>query len=142
MTSDAPPQPGVVIDTNAVLDWLLFNDPGVESLAAAVQQGRVRWLTCGRMHEEFERTLSYPALARWLPDRDRLLAAHGRWATQQAEPPRCMLAGLQCSDPDDQVFVDLAIATGARWLVTHDRALLRLARRARLRSLSIVDPVR
>lgn len=47
---------------------------------------------------------------------------------------------LRCSDADDQIFVDLALAQGARWLITHDRALLKLARRAGGRGLAIVTP--
>lgn len=139
MTANAPDPLRVVIDTNTVLDWLLFGDRRATALAAAVEQGRLQWPTCNRMRDEFERTLDYPALARWSPDRCALLAAYDHWATPQADPPRCTLAGLVCSDPDDQVFVDLAIATRSRWLVTHDRALLRLSRRARAVSLTIVD---
>ena len=141
MTRKTPDQPRVVIDTNTVLDWLLFNDKCAAPLAVALQSGRVQWVVCSRMRDELERTLPYPALARWSPDRDALLAAYDRWAIQQADPPRCTLAGLLCSDPDDQVFIDLAVATRSRWLITHDRALLRLARRARVISLSIVSPV-
>lgn len=133
-------QHSVVIDTNTALDCLLFNDIRAAPLTADLRHGRVQWLACSRMRDEFERTLAYPVLARWLPDRDTLMAAYDRWAMQQDDPPRCSLAGLLCSDPDDQVFVDLAVATGARWLLTHDRALLRLAPRARAISLSIVDP--
>jgi predicted nucleic acid-binding protein len=50
------------------------------------------------------------------------------------------LPGLRCSDPDDQVFIDLAAEAGARWLLTHDRALLRLARRARALGVQIAQP--
>jgi predicted nucleic acid-binding protein len=34
-----------------------------------------------------------------------------------------------CRDPDDQKFLEAALAAGARFLVTKDRALLELARR-------------
>jgi predicted nucleic acid-binding protein len=55
------------------------------------------------------------------------------------EPPP--VHTLRCTDVDDQKFIDLAIATSARWLVTRDRALLKRARRAAPLGLSIATPV-
>ena len=65
------------------------------------------------------------------------MAAQGRgWSDYYPAPaPR-----LTCSDPDDQVFIDAALAHGARWLATRDRALLKLRRKALARGLGIVRP--
>jgi len=49
---------------------------------------------------------------------------------------------LRCSDGDDQKFIDLAVASGAIWLISRDRAVLRLARRASAFGLAIVTPER
>ena len=49
---------------------------------------------------------------------------------------------LQCRDPDDQMFIDLALAQRARWLLTRDRALLALARPAAAYGLEIAAPRR
>jgi predicted nucleic acid-binding protein len=35
----------------------------------------------------------------------------------------------RCGDPDDQKFLELALASGARWLLSKDNELLRLDRR-------------
>lgn len=118
----------MVLDTNVVLDWLLFRDPRVAALGAALECGRVRWVACRRMRDEFRHTLSRGSLGRWQPDSGRLLALFDRWAHLSPDPapaPRC----LRCDDPDDQVFIDLALARGASWLLSHDKALLRLRRR-------------
>jgi predicted nucleic acid-binding protein len=53
-----------------------------------------------------------------------------------SEVERAMLPA--CHDPDDQKFMEAALAAGAHFLVTKDRALLELARRT-LR-FSIVPP--
>ena len=130
----------VVLDTNAVLDWLVFGDAGMAALAAAIERGCVGWIASPRMREELRRTLSYPALARWVLDAPRTLTAFDRWAGLRGEPASLQFGPLMCSDPDDQVFIDLALAHGASWLVTHDRALHKLGRRAALAGVKIVRP--
>ena len=50
--------------------------------------------------------------------------------------------GLHCTDADDQPFIDLAIHAGARWLFSHDRAVLKLARRAAAFGCTIATPDR
>lgn len=123
-----PRAPALVLDTNTVLDWLVFHDPSTLALADAVESGRVRWIACPRMRDELVRTLGYEALARWKPDSERVLAKFDAHTEQRPTPPT--LPGLRCRDGDDQVFIDLAVAGGARWLLTRDKALLKLARRA------------
>lgn len=132
------PAPTLVLDTNVALDWLLFQDARVAHIATAVTSGTARWVVCARMREEFVRVLAYPQLAPWSPDCERLLSRFDVHSELHAAPQALPL--LRCTDPDDQVFLDLAVAADARWLVTHDRALLRLARRAAARGLAITTP--
>jgi uncharacterized protein len=132
--------PGVVLDTNVVLDWLVFENTNVALLSAAVMGGHVRWLACQRMREELLRALSYSSLARWNPDSERTLTSFDRWAVVQPTPLRTTHGPLVCSDPDDQVFIDLSLQTGALWLLTHDKALLKLRRAAKLRGVSVLQP--
>ena len=127
-----------VLDTNVVLDWLLFKDCGVAALSAAVEAESLRWLACPRMRDEFARTLRRPELARWQPNSEHLLACFDRHAVMLAAP--LSTPGLRCDDPDDQVFVDLALQNQAQWLISHDRAVLRLRRRATALGLRIAKP--
>jgi predicted nucleic acid-binding protein len=139
--SDSPSAPAtLVLDTNATLDWLVFNDAGMAALAAAIQTGVVTWVATPRMREELLRTLSYPSLAKWKPDCERTLTAFDRWAQARPEPERSSHGPLLCSDADDQVFMDLAVAVRARWLVTHDRALHRLKRPAARLGVLVLRP--
>ena len=46
-------QPGLILDTNAVLDWLVFRDARMHGWALAIEQAQVLWLTCAPMREEF-----------------------------------------------------------------------------------------
>lgn len=131
------PPPAAVLDTNVVLDWLVFDDAGVAPLVAAVESGAVRWLATASMRTELTHMLAHASLARWSPDVEQALTVFDRYTLVCAAPPP---SHLVCSDADDQVFVDLAVAQQAAWLVTHDRALLKLARRARGRGVAVVTP--
>jgi predicted nucleic acid-binding protein len=140
--SEPPPTPLVVLDTNAVLDWLLFRNPAMNPLASAIESGSVRWIATACMRAELVATLGKASLARWNPDSVRLLTTMDACAAYCAEPLVAPGLALHCTDPDDQVFIDLALVAGARWLVTQDRALLKLARRAALRGVVVLPPAR
>ena len=134
----ADPRPAIVVDTQVVMDWLVFNDPRVQPLAAALVSGALRWLVAPAMRDEIRHVLGRGVAARYAPDLAFIEAqfdAHAQ-AVEATEPsPR-----LVCRDPDDQKFIDLALARGARWLVSRDKALLTLAKRARPRGLLILKP--
>ncbi len=138
-----PPQrpPSIVLDTNAVLDWLLFRNPEVEPIAAAIVAGHTRWIATNWMRRELEHVLDRGHLDCWRPDRSAI-GAH--WERHCVELPTPTPSGppgrLRCSDPDDQPFIDLARAAGARWLISRDRAVLKLARRLREHGVLIVPP--
>jgi predicted nucleic acid-binding protein len=129
--------PAVVLDTNAVLDWLLFADPSMAALGAAIEHGSLRWLTTATMHGEFRHVLQRGLAAARGAD---ITALARSWARHAREQPDAAASALRCRDRDDQKFLDLALAGGVRWLVSRDRALLRLRRPAAARGLAILPP--
>jgi uncharacterized protein len=136
------PLPSVVLDTNVVLDWLLFRDPGVALLAAQLQAGQLRWHATAAMRTELARVVSRPQFAEWAPDCEHILSMFGQWAMVYGAAPSLVgrPGGLICRDPDDQKFIDLAVAVGASWLISKDRALLALARPARACGVEVLTP--
>lgn len=121
--------PALVLDTNIVLDLLVFADPAAAPLRAALAAGERRWLATAAMREELARVLAYPQIVPRLAwyglDAPGVLAAYDG-QTRCVEPaPR---APVTCRDPDDQRFIDLAVAHGAG-LLSKDHAVLRLRRR-------------
>jgi uncharacterized protein len=129
----------IVLDTNAVLDWLLFADPGMQAMAAAIEQGQLRWIATAAMRGEFEHVLGRGLAAARGADPACFELAWEQYCTEHpAAPPAA--TPLRCTDTDDQKFLDLAMATGARWLVSRDRALLKLRSEAAARGLAIVAP--
>lgn len=148
-------RPALVLDTNVVLDWLVFAEPSVAHVARAVTDGRVVWIGTRPMLDELLDVIARPELARWGPDAAVVEAAWSRWCEEVSRPapspgpapgpsPDAPAARpeLRCADPDDQPFIDLALAARARWLLTRDRALLALARPAALRGVEILAPTR
>ncbi len=135
--------PTIVLDTNVVLDWLVFRNPDCAALASAVVAGALRWVATAAMRDELAHVLSRGHLDPWLPDRAYLWAHWDRHCTELPDPaPTGPPGRLRCSDPDDQKFIDLAITCRARWLLSHDRAVLKLARRLRDHGVETLPPDR
>jgi predicted nucleic acid-binding protein len=136
-----PPSPAVVLDTNAVLDWLVFHHPACAGWTAYFATGSVRWLASQAMRDELSHVLGRGVGAAWAPDLATLWQAWEALAMMLATPtPQGAAIRCRCTDPDDQKFVDLALAHGARWLVSRDRAVLKLARRTRPLGLEVLTP--
>lgn len=134
--------PGAVLDTNVVLDWFVFHEPGVEPLAAAITAGELRWWSCRPMHDELAHVLRHGVPSRRGIDSEHVLTSSVALQTVAELQLALPLHRLRCSDPSDQMFIDLALQCGADWLFTRDRALLKLARKAALRGLKITPPER
>lgn len=137
--ADAPAQEAV-IDTNVVLDWLVFQDPSAQAMGQAVREGRLRWIGTAAMRAEMVDVLDRPAFAGWAPRRMGVEETFAMLCHPLPEPMTAAAGRLWCNDADDQVFIDLALQRGATWLFTRDKALLTLARRARTRGLRICTP--
>lgn len=127
-----------VLDTNVLLDLWLFRDPVVEPLRTALAAGVVRAFRSPATDAEFAEVLGRPELFSIAPDRQALLLEQWQAAATPAEATRS--APWVCRDPLDQKFLDLAVSVRAGWLITKDRDLLKLARKARREGLLIVTP--
>ena len=134
--------PLIVIDTNVVLDWLLFDDPRVALVSGAVTSGRARWIASTSMRDELDHVLRRGIPSRQGHPTDAVVAAFDRWSTIVEAATGAFTPSLRCSDVDDQKFIDLAIQQRASVLVSRDRAVLRLARAAAPIGLRIVIPER
>ncbi|MEO8856287.1 MAG: putative toxin-antitoxin system toxin component, PIN family [Burkholderiaceae bacterium] len=126
----------LVLDTNIVLDLLVFSDPSVGALRKALEAENVRWLASAAMRDELARVLDYPRIAARVDSTGstsaEILAQYQR-LSQRAEA--AALSVVRCSDRDDQIFVDLAVKHGA-CLLSKDHAVLRL--RKRLEKLGVM----
>ncbi len=114
----------VILDTNIVLDTFVFNDPAAQPLRHALESGTLQWIATAPMREELERVLAYPKITKRLAfyqlQADYVLAqfdARVRTVEVAAKAP------VICKDPDDQKFIDLAVAHQAL-VLSKDNAVL------------------
>ena len=125
----------VVFDTNVLLSLFVFADSRFAPLLGAVDAGHWRAYSNTACFAEFRRVLGYPAFALDSAQQDAAAAAWQNrllWST----PVTVNASALpQCKDRDDQKFLELARDAGADWLISADKALLKLARRDKLRGL-------
>ena len=127
----------VVLDTNIVLDWLVFGNAECVTIGERVCSGAWRWIASDAMRLELEAVLQYPAIQRWQPDLEKV---RSHWLKWVCVTPDSALSPLRCTDGDDQKFIDLAIEHQARWLISKDRALLKLARAAKRWNVQVTTP--
>ena len=130
--------PRLVLDTNVVLDCLHFQDAAALPLWQGLNAGRCRCVADEYALAELRRVLAYPAFALDSLSQDAIWTRY----REVAEPfeVRGFCRKLpRCRDPDDQPFLVLAAAAGAKLLVSKDRALLEMDRRGGL-GFAIVTP--
>ncbi len=138
---DGPQPRPVVLDTNVVLDLLIFDDPLVPPLRALLAQGRLRWIADPAQRVELERVLHYsqiaPRMAHYGKTAAGVLAAFDAGVQYVDAAPRIRFV---CTDPDDQHFLDLAVAHRAL-LVSKDKAVLKLRKRVALLGATVGNQV-
>lgn len=118
----------VVLDTNVCLDLFFFADPRCDPLRAALAGGAVVAVSRGDCHAEWERVLHYPELPFTDTTRALAIANYARYITFPALP-EATVPLPRCQDADDQMFLEVAMVSGAAALVSKDNHLLRLAGR-------------
>ncbi len=99
----------LVLDTNVVIDWLVFDDPFLAAFRQSVLEARVTIVTHEPALAELRRVLGYPEL--------RLTAERQASVLARYEAQTEMLAAFteplperfpECRDPDDDPFLALA----------------------------------
>ena len=129
--------PRVVLDTNVLLDCWVFDDPRTRWLAEMLAPGRVVALRTPAIEAEVVDVLGRAQFGLNPARQNEIVATWQAASERVADAPACWLL---CSDPDDQKFLDLALYARAPLLLTKDRALLRLRRRAQALGLAIARP--
>lgn len=131
----------LVLDTNVLLSLWVFADSRFLPIRAAMEGGAWVALTDAACLAEFERVLGYPEFELDAPAQRNILVDYSALAhpiAAAACPPL-----PQCSDRDDQKFLELACRGAAQFILTSDKALLKLARHKTFREklgIKILSP--
>jgi len=127
----------LVLDTNIVLDLFVFQDTLAEPLHQALQQKSLRWIATKAMRDELARVLDYPHITKRLQRGIEFLPCDAsgltaqvlmRFESEVSFVTAASKAGVTCRDPDDQKFIDLAVAHQAL-LLSKDKAVLCMKKR-------------
>lgn len=122
------PRPAV-LDTNVVLDLLVFDDPLVQPIRHLLEQGQLCWIADEAQRIELGRVLTYskvaPRVAFYEKTVEGVLAAFDAAVQYVPAAPKVRFT---CTDPDDQHFLDLA-AQHRALLISKDKAVLKQRKR-------------
>jgi putative PIN family toxin of toxin-antitoxin system len=136
----------MVLDTNVVIDWLVFNDPFMDPLRHGVRDRRVTVLTHPPAIDELKRVLAYPQL-KLNPGRQQEVFSRYLSGTSVVAMPagfsakQLMLPGgfPRCRDRDDEPFLALAFHSKADALASRDNAVFGLKARAEKFGVTIIN---
>lgn len=113
----------LVLDTNIVLDLLVFEDPRAQWIHDGIDQGQFELIYTSEMLLELTDVIARPQFAQSVCDQATLLNAWTQMAIHKPTPPRC---SFRCDDPDDQPFIDLAYHCRPSELLSKDRKILQM----------------
>jgi putative PIN family toxin of toxin-antitoxin system len=135
MVSGSPSK--LVLDTNIVLDWLVFDDPSTRELQTAIHAKQIEVVTNELAIDELRRVLAYPQLSLNAMHQTEHVARYRSQTIMASMPPGFSREKLllpqgfpACSDHDDQHFLALAFHANVSGVLTRDKALLKLRKRA------------
>ncbi len=135
--------PEVVLDTNVALALWLFQDPTLSALRRALGTGHLRWIVSPVLLQELQHEIRPLRCERYGSTAEAVLAlvnGVARVTVANVDASRAQAMGLRCTDPNDQMFIDLAVTRRVPWLLSRDRAVLKLRRKALSHGLQIASP--
>jgi putative PIN family toxin of toxin-antitoxin system len=123
------PTPRLVLDTNVVMDLFHFRAPPLAPLMTAIESGAVVCLVNEKTLAELKRVTGYKHFKLDDAGQQRLFDAYRSQVTLVTQPmPQAAPKLPRCGDPDDQMFLELALIGRADMLISRDNLVLKLAK--------------
>ena len=122
-------KPTMILDTNTVLDVFVFSkDPLLEPLRSAVRSRAIDVITVDACVTELQHVLKLDKVPASPEVRERAALEFAEYVRVMEMPVKTQPVP-KCADRDDQVFIDLAVGVGAKWLLSRDKKVLKLRKR-------------
>lgn len=117
-----------IFDTNIWLDWLVFSHDAVPHLTALIDHQRIQVIYTDPMLDELADVISRAQFQLNTEQQIKALQRVKQLAHQvETKQP---YSHIRCVDPDDQVFIDTALAYRVDFLLSKDRHLLKMSKKA------------
>ena len=129
----------IVLDTNNLISAIFFEKGNEARVLDEALAGRVRLLASLETLQEFQETLSRP---KFQLSPSEVLAIFQLIVSTCEIVLAPQMAKVKCRDPDDQKFLDCAVAGRADFLVTGDRDLLTMRHVGRTKIVTAVELAR
>jgi putative PIN family toxin of toxin-antitoxin system len=119
----------VVLDTNILLDILVFNDARAADLKQAIFSGTLKPIASQKTLAELADVISRPRFKLSQATQAEILE---QWHSviSLRDDSHLASAPWQCQDQDDQIFLDIAYQLRPTVLISKDNAVLEIASRA------------
>jgi len=118
-------KPRLVLDTNVILDLLVFKDPATEPIRLALDTKQVDAVRTAASMAELIDVIGRPTFKLSQDDQETIVQAwesRSRLLENRVVEP----APFTCRDPDDQVFIDMAYSLRPALLLSKDLRVLEL----------------
>lgn len=129
----------IVIDTNILLDIVYFHDIHISQIKDDIEKKDLEFWTCPAIWEEFVDVMHRPY---FFTTEDTFMTAQN-WvlANCHFENDAIAKSNIKCQDPDDQIFIDLALLKAPCLLVSKDLEVLKLRHRLEAFGVTVFNPL-
>jgi len=119
----------LILDTNILLDILVFDDQRAHPLRAALSNQELDALVTDDTLDELIDVISRPQFSLDKQKQAEILLQWRSWS-RLVKQSDLQVAPWKCKDRDDQVFINLAFSFKPSTLISKDKLVLKLAKRA------------
>ena len=120
----------VILDTNILLDLIIFKDISVEKLQVLFEKNKIYFLFSCETVNEFKRVINYDKFKfseiqkkKFIKELNHLIGNTDIFYLNLNELP------VIVRDPDDHKFIELAYHTKTKYLLTKDHDLLKIKKK-------------